>query len=133
MADITFNGLTFNGEFTPPSATPGDYELMWISCPAGATRRAMVDHEFMGIDGIESVDGGARPREFTMGGLIVAADAQGCAAAEEAIYAAQDGAAYTLGRWGVDIDGVELLEFKPGGFQTGQYCYENFAITFRQL
>jgi len=131
-ADISFGDLTFSGAFTPPGASP-DYSLQWISCPAGATTREMEDFKFFGVDGILSMDGGANPRTFTLSGFIVGADAAAIAAAEEAIYAAQDGTTDTLTRWGVEITGVELLEFTPGQMKTGQYCYEWFTAVFRQL
>jgi hypothetical protein len=131
-ADISFGALTFNGDFTPPGATP-DYSLQWISCPMGATKREMADFKFFGIDGILSVDGGANPRVWTLSGLIVGADAAAIAAAEDAIYAEQDGTVDTFTRWGTPITGVELLEFTPGQMKMGQYAYEWFTITFRQL
>ena len=131
-ADITFGDLTFNGDFTPPGSSP-DYSLQWISCPAGATKREMSDFKFFGIDGVLSVDGGANPRVFTLSGFIVGVDAAAIAAAEEAIYAKQDGTTDTFTRWGVPITGVELLEFTPGQMKTGANVYEWFTATFRQL
>jgi hypothetical protein len=132
MADISFGGLTFSGSFTAP-ASAGLYTLMWLGCPAGATKRAMADYEFMGLDGIQSIDGGARPRLFTMDAMIIGFDAAGVADAEEDILAEQDGTSKTFTRWGTTLTGVELLEIKPGRFKTGQFCYENIQLTFRQL
>lgn len=131
-ADISFDTLTFYGDYTPPSGA-GNYSLQWISCPCDPEERDKADFHFFGTNGKLSVDGGEQSTIYTLLGKIVAVDAAGIAAAETAIKAKYDGTVYVLTRWGEAHSGVEMLKPVFGPFKTGQFCYEEITIPFREL
>ena len=131
MSSITFGTLTFYDAVTEP--TGSNYVLYAYGIKERPIRRAGVDHEFLGLNGIESVDGGARPRVFDLAGEVLAASEAGVYAAINAVIAEQDGTTDTLTRYGEALTGVELLEFTPGDLSTGRLLHLPFTVTFRKL
>lgn len=131
MSNATFGTLTFYETVTEP--TGSNYVISLGEITERAIRRAGVDHDFMGVAGVESTDGGARPRVFEITGEILAAAEAGIVAAKNAIIAEQDGTADTLTVFGEALTGVELLEFEPGSVAFGRLIHMPFRCTFRKL
>jgi hypothetical protein len=131
MANVTFSTLTFYEAITEP--TGDNYVLMVEGIKERVVRRAVVDHEFMGLNGVESVDGGSRPRVFDLTGQILAASEKGIYSGINAILAVQTGSTGTLTRYGESLTNCELVEFEPGGLSTGRLLHMPLRVTFRKL
>ena len=129
---VTYGSLTFSDALTDPAST-GLYALLAGTFTEAAHKRATIDHEYLGVDGILSIDGGDRPRMFAQTALMVGYDLAGIVAARNAILAAQNGGTNTLTAHGEALAAVELLSVSFGKMSTGRFTYQEAALTWRKL
>ena len=136
MSDIVYSGngspdLSFSDDLELGSA---DAVLSWSTFRERPSRRAEVIHEYPGLDGVEIVDGGARPRLFTQTGLIRASSESNLAAARLTVLARQNAETGTLSAKGENLANVDMVSAAFGRHLVGSSGshYQWYALLWRK-